>query len=129
MGLYKDLVEHYPVQYIAGGSAQNTIRVAQWMLQSPGGTAYFGAVGNDDFGRTLEEYATSDGVLVNYQHTPDVPTGTCAVLIHGGERSLVANLAAANTFTDAHLKTTESQAIINRCVRFTLYHVISWCDK
>lgn len=27
-----------------------------------------------------------------------VPTGTCAVCIVGGERSLVANLAAANNF-------------------------------
>jgi adenosine kinase len=114
MGLYKELVENYPVQYIAGGSAQNTIRVAQWMLQSPGGTAFFGAIGSDEFGKTLEQYATNDGVLVHYQHTADVPTGTCAVLIHGGERSLVANLAAANTFTDAHLKTPEAQAIIDR---------------
>jgi adenosine kinase len=31
--LYKDLVATYPVQYIAGGATQNSIRVAQWMLQ------------------------------------------------------------------------------------------------
>jgi len=31
--LYKELVENYKVQYIAGGAAQNTIRVVQWMLQ------------------------------------------------------------------------------------------------
>lgn len=29
---------------------------------------------------------------------PNAPTGTCAVCIMGGERSLVANLAAANNF-------------------------------
>ena len=27
--IYKDLTEHYDVEYIAGGSAQNTMRVAQ----------------------------------------------------------------------------------------------------
>jgi adenosine kinase len=43
-----------------------------------------------------------------------VATGTCAVLVHDGERSLVANLAAANTFTSSHLSTETAQALINR---------------
>ena len=30
------------MQYIAGGATQNSIRVAQWMLGTPGCTAYFG---------------------------------------------------------------------------------------
>jgi adenosine kinase len=36
------------------------------------------------------------------------------VLVNGGERSLVANLAAANTFSATHLDTEAAQAIINR---------------
>ncbi len=72
MGVYKDIVENFPVQYIAGGSAQNTIRVAQWMLQSPGGTSYMGAVGQDAYGETLEKCATADGVLVHYQKNAEV---------------------------------------------------------
>jgi adenosine kinase len=43
---YKELVENYPVEYIAGGAAQNTIRAAQWMSQTPGLTGYIGCVGN-----------------------------------------------------------------------------------
>ncbi len=31
--LYSELVKNYPVQYIAGGAGQNSIRVAQWMLK------------------------------------------------------------------------------------------------
>ena len=112
--LYKELIAEYPVQYIAGGATQNSIRVAQWMLGTPGCTAYFGAVGNDEFGDKLQACASDDGVLVHYQRTPDVSTGTCAVLINGGERSLVANLAAANTFNVSHLETSASQEIINR---------------
>lgn len=135
MGIYTELVTDYPVQYIAGGSAQNTIRVCQWMLQSPGATSYMGAVGADAYGETLEKCATEDGVLVHYQKNREVdgafnlylhiseilfrfkmqvPTGTCAVLINGGERSLVANLAAANTFTPAHLETEAAKAIVER---------------
>lgn len=33
LALYEELVAAYPVQYIAGGATQNSIRVAQWMLQ------------------------------------------------------------------------------------------------
>ena len=36
------------------------------------------------------------------------------MLVHGGERSLVANLAAANTFTISHLESQEAKAIIER---------------
>lgn len=47
-----------------------------------------------------------------YQKNPDTPTGTCAVLVQGGERSLVANLAAANTFSASHLETDEAKEAI-----------------
>lgn len=111
--LYEELASKFPVQYIAGGATLNSIRVAQWMLQIPGSTAYFGAIGSgDNFGETLETCAQDDGVRVLLQKTPNVATGTCAVLINGGERSLVANLAAANTFTPAHLETVEAQSAI-----------------
>lgn len=51
--LYEELVKNYPVQYIAGGATQNSIRVAQWMLKIPGSTSYFGAIGTDAFGEQL----------------------------------------------------------------------------
>lgn len=114
MAMYPELVEKFPVQYIAGGATQNSIRVAQWMLQVPGSTAYMGAVGADGYGETLEKCSTEDGVLVHYMKNPEVASGTCAVLINGGERSLIANLAAANTFKIDHIKTSTSEAIINR---------------
>lgn len=51
--LYDELIKNFPVQYIAGGATQNSIRVAQWMLQVPGATAFFGAIGHDAYGETL----------------------------------------------------------------------------
>jgi hypothetical protein len=192
------------VEYIAGGATQNSIRVAQWMLQMPGASSYMGCIGDDEFGRKMSETASKDGVQVRptagdhtinsllppqqqetvatalctispvacnavfaaasllqgvrhsllhscwhqavhmfamttslnviplspllssllvlllvsmlyclgppalpcppplpqvrYMVDPATPTGTCAVCIVGGERSLVANLAAANNF-------------------------------
>ena len=38
--LYTELEEKYKVEYIAGGATQNSIRVAQWMLQVSGATTY-----------------------------------------------------------------------------------------
>lgn len=43
------------VLYVAGGATQNSIRVAQWMLQEPGKTAYMGCIGDDDFGKKLTD--------------------------------------------------------------------------
>eukprot|EP01035_Chromulina_nebulosa_P016886 gene16886-22374_t len=118
--LYEELINKYPVQYIAGGATQNSIRVAQWLLQSPGATSYFGSVGSDNYGEILEKCAQEDGVFVYYQKHPEVATGSCAVLINGGERSLVANLSAANEFTPSHLETSLAQEIIARA---KLYYI------
>ncbi len=80
------------------------------MLQHPGATSYIGSVGKDEYARTLEAAATADGVKVHYMHA-DVPTGTCACLIHERERSLVANLSAASKYQVDHLLQPEIQAV------------------
>jgi adenosine kinase len=57
-------------------------------------------------------------VLVAYQKNPSVPTGTCAVLVNGGERSLIANLAAANTFSIDHMMKPECKNVIDKAKFF-----------
>lgn len=79
------------------------------MLGDKGRTAYIGCVGEDDFGAKLREAATADGVDVHYQVDSETATGTCAVLIENTERSLVANLAAANNYKKSHFDTDECQ--------------------
>lgn len=114
------------MEFIAGGATQNSIRVAQWMLQVPGATCYMGCVGKDEYADKMTEVCTKDGVKVRplerylrldayatshvqvltftawpqvaYQVAEGTPTGTCGVCIKDGERSLVANLAAADKF-------------------------------
>lgn len=110
--IYKELIDNYSPQFIAGGATQNSIRVAQWMSTSPNQTAFMGAVGNDEYGKTLEDCATKDGVLVHYLKDETTPTGTCAALIKDGERALIANLAAANNFKPSHLETAQAKEII-----------------
>jgi adenosine kinase len=114
--LYEELVASHEVDYIAGGATQNSIRVAQWMLggdEYAGSTAYIGCIGDDKFGEQLTASAAADGVQVHYMVDKETPTGTCAVLVNGGERSLVANLAAANNYKTDHLHGDEAQALVS----------------
>lgn len=112
--IYRELVDKYEVEYMAGGSTQNGIRVAQWMLQKRFATSYIGCIGDDDFGKQLVRQATNDGMNVRYMMDENEPTGTCAALITGKMRSLVANLGAANHYKKEHLLKTENWALVEK---------------
>lgn len=110
--LCDELIYKYHAQFIAGGSVQNTLRVAQWILNEPNVTVFFGSVGEDKYATILEQYARSSGVNVRYQYNKTEPTGTCAVLITDKDRSLCANLSAANHFTIDHIEKPENRNLI-----------------
>jgi adenosine kinase len=110
--MYDELAAMPNAQYIAGGAAQNTIRVAQWMLQVDGATGYTGCVGKDKFSTLLRQAAEGDKVTLHYLEDAKVPTGTCACCVVDKDRSLVANLSAANHFKVEHLKTSEMTAVL-----------------
>jgi adenosine kinase len=83
---YAELAAKANVEYIAGGAAQNTIRVTQWMLQSAGATGYVGCIGKDDFGNKLKAASQGDGVTTHFLEDAKVPTGTCAVCVVDKDR-------------------------------------------
>jgi len=89
------------------------MRSAQWLSGQPGFAHYIGCVGKDENGKILRETANKDGLTVHYLVDENTPTGTCAVLVTDKERSLVANLGAANCYKKAHLETPEIQNMIN----------------
>lgn len=110
--LFKELAEKEGVQYIAGGATQNSIRVAQWMLQKKNATSYMGCIGKDENGDKLKEACEKDGVNTAYMVDEGVATGTCACCILDKERSLVTNLSAANNYKVDHLK--DNMAILEK---------------
>jgi len=117
MPMYDEMTKDFKSEFIAGGATQNSIRVAQWMLKNhcKNATSFFGCVGKDAFGKTLRECAEKDGVNVHYMEHDDIATGTCAVCVNGdGERSLVANLSAANKFDIDHLSDNRSKDIVEK---------------
>eukprot|EP00996_Jenningsia_fusiforme_P000694 NODE_1627_length_1465_cov_63.043785_g1469_i0.p1 GENE.NODE_1627_length_1465_cov_63.043785_g1469_i0~~NODE_1627_length_1465_cov_63.043785_g1469_i0.p1 ORF type:complete len:341 (+),score=91.14 NODE_1627_length_1465_cov_63.043785_g1469_i0:76-1098(+) len=120
--LYKELAELPDVQYIPGGATLNSIRVADWMLQGKkeGSTYYVGCIGNDKFGDIMKEKSEQSGLVVPMMRTDKQPTGTCAVLITGKERSLVANLAAANCFEESHMDTAAVQEAVKNA---SIYYI------
>jgi len=110
--IFNDLTGGYSVDYIAGGATQNSIRVAQWILGLKNSTSYFGCVGRDEYSNTLEAKAKEAGVNVQYQRSDAHPTGRCAVLITGQDRSLVTKLDAANHFTVEHLEDAKNWKVV-----------------
>jgi len=104
MPLYDDLIKNYEVQYVPGGATQNSIKVAQWILKDKYKSAYTGCIKDDNFGKILSESCEKIGVrpLYQYNQGPE-PTGICASLITGHNRSMVTNLASSRKFTPDHL--------------------------
>lgn len=108
----KDSLDKSKVEYIAGGSAQNTLRVLSWMVNHKNLATFMGCIGNDENARLMQQNANEVGLNTAYQVDSEASTGTCAVLITGNERSLVAHLAAANNFKATHLDDPKNWAYV-----------------
>jgi len=110
--LFEEICASEKVEYIPGGATLNTIRIAKWALGGDGKAGYIGSVGQDDIATTLENGCSSDGVDTALHRSEECPkTGRCACVIVGQERSLVADLQAANHYPVGSLDTTEAQAL------------------
>lgn len=74
--------------------------------------------GDDDYGKTLLAKSKEAGVNMKPQINKEHSTGTCAVVITGSKRSLVANLAAANHFKKTHFDVKENWDIVEKADYF-----------
>uniref|UniRef100_A0AAY4A5I0 Adenosine kinase n=1 Tax=Denticeps clupeoides TaxID=299321 RepID=A0AAY4A5I0_9TELE len=114
--LFEELVQKNKVEYHAGGSTQNSVKIAQWMIQQPHKVAtFFGCIGKDHFGEILKQKAAEANVDAHYYEQSAEPTGTCAACITGDNRSLVANLAAANCYNkEKHLDLDKNWSLVEK---------------
>ncbi|BGP38882.1 adenosine kinase [Rhodotorula kratochvilovae] len=117
--IYDDLQKNYDVQYVAGGAAQNAARAAQYVLPD-NSTAYLGAVGADSLADQLRAANDKEGLQSAYQIVEDKPTGACAVVITGHDRSLCTTLGAAESFSPSHLEKPEIKDLIERAQSYYL---------
>lgn len=114
--MFDEIAKKTKVEYHAGGSTQNSVKIAQWMIQEPHNVAtFFGCIGTDHFGEILKQKAEEAHVDAHYYEQSEEPTGTCAACITGDNRSLVANLAAANCYKkENHLDLASNWELVEK---------------
>ena len=81
----------------SGGACQNTLVMAQWLMQEEGKTAIVGSVGDDPNRFLLKEILTKCGVKCYYQVIPNSFTGCSTILVCNGNRSMVTSLGASGS--------------------------------
>eukprot|EP01126_Amoeba_proteus_P033357 TRINITY_DN3274_c0_g1_i3.p1 TRINITY_DN3274_c0_g1~~TRINITY_DN3274_c0_g1_i3.p1 ORF type:complete len:364 (+),score=63.29 TRINITY_DN3274_c0_g1_i3:61-1092(+) len=110
--LYDEIQQFPSVSYLAGGATQNTMRGLAWMNPCKGRTHYIGCVGNDENASILRSSAIKAGLTTHYDVSTK-PTGRCAVLVNSNkERSLIADLSAANDYKHDHFLSSEIQELL-----------------
>lgn len=107
-------LKQHTIEYIPGGSAQNTLRTLSWISKHPNLATFMGCIGEDKNAVIMSQKAKEVGLSTAYQIDEKAPTGTCAVLITGKDRSLVAHLAAANNFNVSHLDDAVNWSIVEK---------------
>lgn len=110
--IYKDVVENYKVNYVAGGASQNAARAAAYILP-PKSVVFTGCVGDDDLAEQLRAANTKEGLDDVYLVKKGEKTGACAVIITGHERSLVTDLQSAEKFEQSHLSSPKVAPLID----------------
>jgi len=112
IGLFDIATEKDDIEYAGGGCALNTVRVFQWLSGVPQDSMFLGGLGHDTSGHMLQSLVEKDGVLTTFARHEDLPTGHCIALVRGAERTLCANLGAANKYEVSDLWEGDNRAVL-----------------
>lgn len=99
INIYPELCSWFPTEYLPGGSALTTIRVAQWMLHLEKATSIIGAIGLDEKAARLIEACEKTGIRHEFYVQEDEPTGALARLYCDNTTTELVHLAAGNTYS------------------------------
>jgi sugar/nucleoside kinase (ribokinase family) len=89
------------IRFHGGGSAANT---AAWLVAAGAEPVLIGCVGDDERGRHAHGELRMAGVDARLAVDPDLPTGTCVVLVGpDGERTMVPDAGANDALRDEDL--------------------------
>jgi sugar/nucleoside kinase (ribokinase family) len=90
------------IRFHGGGSAANT---AAWLAETGAAPLLVGRVGDDERGRTARDELRAVGVEAALAVDPELPTGTCLVLVgHDGERTMAPDAGANDGLSDIDLR-------------------------
>jgi sugar/nucleoside kinase (ribokinase family) len=89
---------HAVIRFHGGGSAANT---AAWLAAAGAQPLLAGRVGDDERGRTVRDELRAAGVETALGVDPELPTGTCIVLVGpDGERTMAPDAGANDALSD-----------------------------
>jgi len=89
------------IRFHGGGSAANT---AAWLAQAGADPVLVGRVGDDERGRGARDELRAAGVEALLVADPDLPTGTCVVIVGpDGERTMAPDAGANDGLSNADL--------------------------
>jgi sugar/nucleoside kinase (ribokinase family) len=89
------------IRFRGGGSAANT---AAWLAAAGAEPVLVGRVGDDERGRAARDELCAAGVDARLAADPELPTGTCVVLVGpDGERTMAPDAGANDGLSDADL--------------------------
>jgi ribokinase len=90
------------IRFHGGGSAANA---AAWLAETGAAPLLVGRVGDDERGRTARDELRAVGVEAALAVDPELPTGTCLVLVgHDGERTMAPDAGANDGLSDIDLR-------------------------
>ena len=93
-----------PIRAAGGGSGANA---AAWLATSGVETHFVGRIGDDVFGRSLEEELQKAGVRAHLARDPSVATGKVFVLVDGtGERTMITDRGAVENLAPGDIPTS-----------------------
>jgi sugar/nucleoside kinase (ribokinase family) len=89
------------IRFHGGGSAANT---AAWLAEAGAEPVLVGRVGDDERGRAARDELSAAGVTALLAADPELPTGTCVVIVGpDGERTMAPDAGANDALSDADL--------------------------
>ena len=92
---------HAVIRFHGGGSAANT---AAWLARAGTEPLLVGRVGDDERGQTVRDELRAAGVEVALAVDPELPTGTCIVLVGpDGERTMAPDAGANDGLAETDL--------------------------
>ena len=106
-GIHDELFARDDKEITTGGAALNSARACNHVLRKAefdGDVAFVGCIGNDDSGKILQKCLEDVKMHGVFAHTTEEATGRCAVVVHGKERTLCANIGASQKYPTSHFE-------------------------